>query len=274
MASGVPVICTRHGTTAFAYHEKTALVIDHPSSVNLAASIRRLQNDLVLCEDLSSRGRKVIESYSWDAYTKDLLSIIELDNRRHYYCAPELELFGKWPVAERARGLELLLMHAKGASVVDFGAAEGAISRMFLDRGANLLHGFELDARRILAAKALCADWNEQDFRQADLSDWRQFTNNHAELLRKDYDIVLYLGIHHHLPLPSRLTTLKEAIRLAKRFFAFRAPAAVYESDGVENLLRDEGFIRVSRDLSQDSAGLLGPCSIYERASAPYRRTS
>src|SRR5208282_3544546 len=141
MASGVPVICTRIGTIAFAHHEKTALLVDCPSPVNLAAGIRRLQADPVLCANLCGRGREVIECYSWDAYTKCLLSIIHRDGRSHNSCAPDLGLFRKWPVDQRVHGLELLLAHAKGASVIEFGAAEGAISRKFLEYGASLLHG-------------------------------------------------------------------------------------------------------------------------------------
>lgn len=80
MASGVPVICTRNGTP-FAHHEKTALVLDCPSPANLAASIRRLQQDPVLCANLCGRGREVIECYSWDAYTERLLSIVLPDGR-------------------------------------------------------------------------------------------------------------------------------------------------------------------------------------------------
>ena len=77
MASGVPVICTRHGTTAFAHHEKTALLVDYPSPVDLAAGIRRLQADPVLCANLCDRGREVIERFSWDAYTERLLYLVQ-----------------------------------------------------------------------------------------------------------------------------------------------------------------------------------------------------
>ncbi len=265
MASGVPVICTRHGTIAFAHHEKTALVVDYPLPANLAASIRRLQADPALSANLCGRGREIIERYSWDAYTERLLSIIHHDGRKHYFYAHDLGLFGKWPVDQRARGLDLLLAQARGASVIEFGMAEGAISRKFLEHGASLHHGFELDADRVTAAEALCAAWSQHDFRQADLSNWDQFRSDQVGLLQESYDIVLYLGLQHHLPTPQRLSTLKGAISLAKRFFAFRAPAVVYESDGVGALLRDEGFIQVSQDSPADHAKHLGLCSIYER---------
>ena len=81
MASGVPVICTRNGTNAFAHNEKTALLVDDPSPVNLAAGIRRLQADPALCVNLRGHGRKIIERYSWDDYTERLLSILHHDGR-------------------------------------------------------------------------------------------------------------------------------------------------------------------------------------------------
>lgn len=80
MASGVPVICTSNGTRAFAYHEESALLLDSISPVDIAASIRRLQADPLLCDNLSGRGREIIERYSWEAYTKGLLSIIDPDD--------------------------------------------------------------------------------------------------------------------------------------------------------------------------------------------------
>lgn len=80
MASGTPVICTRNGTTAFAYHEETALLVDTPSAANVAAAVRRFQTDSLLVSRLCARGREIIERYSWDAYTDDLLSIIDLED--------------------------------------------------------------------------------------------------------------------------------------------------------------------------------------------------
>jgi hypothetical protein len=268
MASGVPVVCTRHGTTAFAHHEKTALLVDDPSPINLATSIRRLQDDPGLYEHLCRFGREFMESFPWSSYAADLLTIIEHNNQGHYFHAPNLGLFGKWPVDRRLRGLELLLKHADGSSVVEFGAAEGVIGRKFLENGARLLHGFEFEVGRVEVARSVCAPWSQHEFCQADLSDWDQFEYDQLGFLQEGYDIVLYLSLQQHLPTPSRLITLRGAIRLAKRFFAFRAPAAVYELDGVEALLHNEGFICVSRDRAPDCFEHLEFCRVYERTSS------
>jgi len=78
MASGVPVICTQHGTTAFATHEQTALLFEPDDSSGLAENIERLANDKALCLSLTESARKKIEPFSWHSYAQGLLNLIEL----------------------------------------------------------------------------------------------------------------------------------------------------------------------------------------------------
>jgi len=78
MASGVPVICTEHGTTAFATHEETALLFDPDDSSQLAESIKRLATDKSLCLTMTERARSKIAPYSWQTYASGLLDLIEL----------------------------------------------------------------------------------------------------------------------------------------------------------------------------------------------------
>jgi glycosyltransferase involved in cell wall biosynthesis len=82
MASGVPVICTRHGTAAFARHEDTVLILDTPDRRAIATSIRRLLDDSHLCKRLADRGRKTISGYSWENYAEQLLALVHPDNDR------------------------------------------------------------------------------------------------------------------------------------------------------------------------------------------------
>lgn len=265
MASGVPVVCTPHGTTALARHNETALVIDIPTPGALAASLRRLREDTALCASLAIRARKVVESFDWEGYTRELLHLTEHNGGCHYVHAPELGLHGKWPLQDRLRGLEPLLERTRGLSVVDFGAAEGIVGREFLKRGAAALHGFELDAARVKFANALCADWSEALFRQADFSDWSRFAGENADMLRESYDVVLYLGIHHHLPPAGRHDVLTAAVRLARRYFACRAPASVYKADAVDELLRAEGFSPQSESGGAARGPHLGLARVYVR---------
>jgi hypothetical protein len=265
MASGVPVVCTPHGTAAFAQHDETALVVLEPTPSALGAAVLRLRADRALSSRLAERARTGIEGYSWDSYARQLLRLIQHDGRRHYLHAPELGLYGKWSLEDRLRGLQPLLDRAAGRSLIDFGAAEGAIGREFLKHGVVKLRGFELDLGRVNVANALCADWSDAVFRAADLSDWTAFYAAHADLLDDGYDIGLYLGIHHHLPPGARLTTLKNAIRLARHYFAVRTSAQVYATDRIDALLQAEGFRVLEAQAIDACADHLGSLRIYQR---------
>jgi hypothetical protein len=270
MASGVPVVCTPHGTTALARDGNTALVLDTPAPGALAASLQRLRDDPVLCAGLAGRARKTVEGFDWKDYARELLRLAEHDGARHYVHAPELGLHGKWPLQDRLHGLEPLLEQARGLSVADFGAAEGVVGREFLKRGAAALHGFELDAARVKFANTLCSGWSGALFRQADVSDWDRFAGDNADMLREGYDAVLYLGIHHHLPPAVRRDVLAAAARLARRYVAFRAPASAYKADAVDELLRKEGFSPLSESGGTARGAHLGVARIYaRRESAP-----
>lgn len=263
MASGVPVVCTRHGTEAFARDGETALVVE-PDARDIAAAIERLRGDAALCRDLAERARTAIGAFSWDRYSRELLSLLARDETAHYVHAPELGLFGKWPLAERLEGLAPLFERARGASFVDLGCAEGFVAREFLRNGAALVHGFELDAFRVACARAICAEFDERAvFRAANLSDPAGFRAAKADLLRERYDGVLYLGIHHHLDPASRGEMLRDAISRATRWFALRTSHALAEADGVFAALEAAGFARLAS--AAIGAAHLGELTLWER---------
>lgn len=79
MASGVPAICTQHGTTAFATHEQTALLFEPDDSSALAENIKRLATDKALCARLTENARKKIEPFSWNSYSQGLLNLIKFN---------------------------------------------------------------------------------------------------------------------------------------------------------------------------------------------------
>lgn len=264
MASALPVICTPHGTVAFAEHEVTALVIEEPTPEALAQAILRLRGDPSLCKLLGDRGRRRMEQWSWERYARELLKLSVHDGRHHYAHCPEMGIFGKWPMAERLQGLDGLLASAAGCSVVDFGAAEGLVGRQFLLSGASLLHGFELDSARVACARSLCREWPNAQFRAADLSDWPKFEAAHRDLLREQYDIVLYLGIHHHLPQATRMAVLQAAARMASTYFAVRMPDRCFDADGVHQQLTAAGLVR-DRVFEGAADHHMGSVHIYRR---------
>jgi glycosyltransferase involved in cell wall biosynthesis len=266
MASGVPVVCTPHGTGAMAQHEETALVIDSPPNPReLASALQRLRGDAALCRKLAERARAVVSDYSWDVYARELLKLIQPDSHRYYTFAPDLGLHGKWSLKERLGGLEFLLERAYQMSVIDFGAAEGVISREFLKRGAKKVHGFDIDANRVDIANRLCATWDNAEFRTADISDWAAFRLANQDLLEDSYDVVLYLGIHHHLPSKSRRTQLMHAVRLARSFIAIRTSQELYDRDHIDSFLNAEGFRLIKTKCQLTYMDHVGHLRIYER---------
>ena len=242
MACGIPVVCTPHGTLAFAEHEQTALVIQEPGAEAIRAAIDRLRRDPRLAGRLSDNARRRISGFSWERYTAELLMLMEPDRRAHYTWAPELGLFGKWPVEQRIRGLESVIDRCEGKSVLDLGSAEGMIAKCLLDRGAALVHGFDRDAARVTAANALCEHRPNARFWPADLSVWSAFMEGHAAHLQQRYDIVLYLGLHHHLPKHRRRDTLAGAAGLASGLVVVRTPERVFAEEEIGSVLAEHGF--------------------------------
>ena len=265
MASGVPVVCTPKGTAAIACHEETALVVNSPTPDALAAALLRLRGDAALCRRLTEGARASITNHSWDTYARELLKLVQHNGQRYYTYAPDLGLHGKWPIEERLDGLEFLLQRVRGLDVIDFGTAEGVVAREFLRRGARKITGVDVDPGRVNLANALCAPWHGTEFRVADISNWAVFRERNKDLLNDSYDVVLYLGLHHHLPPESRRGVLTQVMRLALRYFAIRTSTAIWEADDIDSILSSEGFRLVSGQESPEKAQHLAPVRIYAK---------
>lgn len=268
MASALPVVCTHHGTGLLACNGETALVLDEPTPAALAAGISRLCADPALCGQLAEAARNKAETLSWTAYANSLLRLLPHDDRKHYAWAPKLGLYGKWPHDTRMAGLAPLLDRVEGLTAVDFGAAEGLIARDILRHGARSVHGFELDADRVAVANALCSDWPHSWFKAANLGDWEAFLQCNGHFMDASYDVVLFLGLYHHLPATTRRVTLVGAARLARRLFVVRTPTTLYETDSVDDILAAEDLYRIPDNEEQTSIGEAGSLRLYERLSA------
>ncbi len=265
MASGTPVICTQHGTHAFARHGETALVLDEPLAEHIAIAIERLRTDASLCRQLAESGRDAVSAYDWHDYAQRMLQLLAGDNSLHYLHMPEFGLHGKWSPEDRLAGLSPLIERAQGMSVIDFGSAEGVVAREFLRHGASLLHGFERDPARVRLANAICAPIGNAIFREANLSDMPAFLADNDDILREGYDIVLYLGIHHHIDPAVRMRLLRHAIGLAGHFLAVRTPAALARDDGIAAIIEEAGFSRISSGDDSSRSENLGDLMMYAR---------
>ena len=192
------------------------------------------------------------------------LNLIAQAGRRYYSYSPEAGMWGKWPLEVRLHGLEPLLQEAAERKVIDLGSAEGLVAREFLLNGAARVEGFDVDSPRIEDATRLCGAFAAAEFRVADLADWRGFRRSNPDVLDGGYDIVLYLGLHQHLPADSRLETLSGALQLTRDYFAIRTSDHVYEADQIEELLARANFHLVSSATKPDAN--VGTLRIYRKA--------
>lgn len=154
MASGLPVICTRAGTQAFAEDGRNALVIEAPSAAAVGAAVARLRGDPALARRLGEAGRAAIGTFSWERYGERLLALLPRDGRVHHYHAPDLGAFGPWPAGPTLEALEPVLAGIAGLSVVELRCREGLVARACLARGAAAVRAVDPDAATIAAAAA------------------------------------------------------------------------------------------------------------------------
>jgi glycosyltransferase involved in cell wall biosynthesis len=267
LASGIPLICTRHGTRAFAVHGETALIMAEPTPEEICLSIKQLQSSDDLRDRLSKNGRQVINRYSWETYATSLLDLMDItDSSIHYSWAPELGLYGKWPLPVRLQGLDPLLATCAGQNVLDLGAADGLIARTFLEHGVAHMHGVDLDSTRVARARAICSAFPTAQFWAMDLSDWSGFVGALGIKGSIPYDTVLSLGVHQHLPPQCRVSCLLGAAALARANFVIRMPEQFFQQDGVTDLLANQGFVLDYTSFDELGAEM-GPLRCYRRRS-------
>ena len=264
MACGVPLICTTAGTRAFAKHQQTALVLEEFSTQACMEAIEEVAMHPEQALRRAAAGRSKIQEYNWDVFCDDFMSLLYDDGREHYLRIPELNMFGKWPVSTRTEVLPILKTLVEGASILDAGCAEGYIDHLLLQEGCKQLDGIELDGGRILTARALSSDDARAKFIHASISPWSQFLQVHGDELLEQYDVVLYLAVHQHIPEPERIATLKGLLNRASKWFVLRTPASHYQDCELINAIRESGFNLHSEHLS-DNPGGAGPIRLYKK---------
>lgn len=266
MACGVPCVVTRHGTVDFARHDRNALVVPEISAGAIAAAVRHLTADADLRCRLARHAAADIRAFTWSAYCQQLLSLVNMPAVRSYYALPQLGLHGKWNPATRLRGLEPILADCAGASLLDLGAAEGIVGHEFACRGARPVHGFELEPSRVTFAQHLSerANHEETTWRQADLTNWSAFASANADLLLDSYDIVLFLGLYHHLPAQTRRQSLLAALQRTRVWFAIRTPEILAQQDDLRRFITNQGFATVTEHCASAEENL-GWMGVYRR---------
>jgi len=127
---------------------------------------------------------------------------------------------GEHKLEGRLNGLRMLADHAKDATILDLGCAEGLIGSWLYDQGpALLVDGVDQYPAYLKTARALHA--NDSHFRFFGCNLNEDFDNLLWSLL-PSYDIVLCLCLAHKFQHPREF--LLKAARLCNRFFALHLP--------------------------------------------------
>ena len=161
--------------------------------------------------------------------------------------------------ADRLSGLDPLLAAAQGLSVLDIGCHKGYVSYAFACAGASSICGFDSFAAGIETARSYLSDF-EIPLR-LEVFD---FANGLPPNLPATFDVVLYLGVHHHLARQIGMPELQEFVlnllHHCGRYFAARTAD---EYLAVIDMLATE-----DRFVLRHHSGLnrvVSPVRIYER---------
>ena len=131
--------------------------------------------------------------------------------------------------ADRLLGLEPLLAEALGRAVLDIGSHVGVVAEAFARAGASIIHGVDFYQPGLAQARTRLLAYPTQTlFEQCDLSLGSPALEKALPNALASYDIVLYLGVHHHLARqmsPDAATQLVVDLQArAGEFFAVRTP--------------------------------------------------
>ena len=101
---------------------------------------------------------------------------------------------------DRLLGLRPLLEKANGLTILDIGCHVGTIAEAFAQQGAALIHVVDLYRPGVRKARDRLQAYETQAvFKRCDLAGGMSAIRIALPPLRPRYDIVLYLGMHHHM---------------------------------------------------------------------------
>lgn len=169
-------------------------------------------------------------------------------------------------IFDRLIGLDFILKECSGCSVLDIGSNDGLVSYEFARKRARLVHGFERDGDRVNFSTRLFRDVPVENlFVEANLAiSGDEFVNTHQSTLLPEYDIVLFLGVYHHLRKQAEakhvLSLVEVLLGRAGEWFVDRG-RLIHE---YESVIRAKGFERVHS--LPPIKGKVGPLNIFRRS--------
>jgi len=109
----------------------------------------------------------------------------------------------------------------------------------------------------------ICGNSSHASFQVADLSNWDAFRATLPP--NAQFDIVLSLGLHHHLPPLTRTETLIGAAQLAREELIIRVPPEVYAGDDIGGVMKRCGFVLVEESEGLSERANVGPVRMFKR---------
>lgn len=187
----------------------------------------------------------------------------ERGDPRAYYADAATGVWGSHTLEKRLIGLEHLLAHAAGKSVLDIGCAEGLVLREFMRRGAVVGHGVDVEATRIAAARERLG---AADTALATVDVARFPWGGAPAFVRERYDVILLMGVLHRIAADVRGDVL---VWLFDRC----AEASVVRSDAkhaplVDRIASERGFVLRSRENARprdEKGGPVAPTLVFAR---------
>ncbi|MGN6487630.1 MAG: class I SAM-dependent methyltransferase [Devosia sp.] len=169
---------------------------------------------------------------------------------------------------DRLAGLETVLASAPGRTVLDVGSHDGTVAEAFAKAGATRIDGCDIFERGVaLATERVASIQPNSSFHVADLSLGPKALQ--ALPLLPKYDIVCYLGVHHHVKWqmsPSALERLTAAIvGRSSDLLAVRTPLKYF--DGLHRMISAGGFVPVGDLVTGENRGV-GPLRVYRRRTS------
>lgn len=167
--------------------------------------------------------------------------------------------------AARLLGLEAALSEARGRTVLDVGCHDGSVAEAFAKAGALRVDGCDISSRGVqVANERVPRIQPSSSFYVSDLSKGPAALEV-LPLLPK-YDIVCYLGMHHHLVnqmSPADLRQLTAAI-LDRCSDIFVARTPLVRFDELHQMIIGNGFTPLGE---LEITGKAGPSRAYRKAA-------
>ena len=168
---------------------------------------------------------------------------------------------GEWPLHERWPDVAAHTEFRPDDEVLDIGCAEGLLTLQVAPM-VKSIRGIELQPQRIEAARILATrrGVSNADFEVGSICDTR--------LRPMSYDVVLFLGVFHHLPLASKMLALAKLLSASRRQCLIRTPLlrgpARHRLTNIEHVCRTFGF---SHTMVQNQSGRGGDLIVARRRS-------